>query len=158
RAFESSLVSYLREGANILLDTTETKLKHMSVLYVGSGEYLSGPGSKRRWMQITSFAASQLQAQLEVLRKDPDIIKLRIDHEEHKKALVREGESQPSIFNVARYMAEIEMEQKRYNESLKQLLMQKSPLYLLAGSDVAGLLYEKSASKAQQKLEDLIAD
>jgi hypothetical protein len=158
QAFESSLVSELRDGANTLLDATETKLISMSRQFVvGTGPYPLDP--LRNVLEgHRQHGPGWAEREIEVLKKDPDIIKLAIDHKEYKEALDRELESKPSISNIAEYRAKLQKEQQRHNESLRQVVAKKSKLFFTPGFDVGDILHAKSGTIAQHKLIAFIVD
>jgi hypothetical protein len=156
RTFETSLVSHLREGASVVLDTTETRLKRMYAKYVGKGPHLD-------WLQNLSEGHPQhgfgwLERRIEELKQDPDVIKLWTDHEEFKRAMNREqAEDDPrNINDFARRQLErkrkLDKAQQQYNDSLRQVLRKKSELFFLPGFDVGSFLHEKSGQLAQNKL------
>jgi hypothetical protein len=163
RAFENSLVSHLRQGANVLLDATGDKLCLMDKLYLNPTFYGQ---SKEQWKRHRSYLASKLESQIEILRNDPDVLTLELDHEAYKRATDREArydlEHSTDIAGLVKRELErntkLEKEQQQYQESLRKLLIQKSPLYLLQGTDIAGLLREPNLERLQNKLDDLRVD
>jgi hypothetical protein len=159
RTFETALVSYLRDGATEILNTTEAGLHVMYNTYVGEGPHLS-------WLENVhdphgdygTFGPGWIEAEIEKVKADPDVIKLQTEHVKFKTAKEDER-SRLRWEGAGRLNRELRKEQQEYNELLRQVLKTKSPkLFFVRGFDVSGLLYEKSSDIAQNKLMSFIAD
>jgi hypothetical protein len=172
RTFETSLVSLLRDGASEVLDTTEARLKHMYARFVGKGPHLDyGQNLQEDYPQ---HGPGWLKREIEEVWQDPDVIKLKVDYEEFKRAMDREqgeddkqlenspGDIRPAFRHFTKRRKEREGKlhkaQQQYNESLRQILPKKSKLFFLPGFDVGSFLGEKSGEVAQVKLRDFIQD
>jgi len=156
RTFETSLVSHLRYEASEVLDTTETKLKHMYALYVGKGPHLD-------WRQNLDEGYPQkgpgwLKRHIDEVKENREVIKLGEEYKEFKRAMDREQEQDDKPLHYFERKRKLQKAQQQYNKSLRQVLTKKSPLFFLPGFDVGSFLDEKSSEVAQNKLIRFIQD
>jgi len=157
RTFENALVADLRALATSFLDDTEVRLVQVQDRFVGNEGKGWGPG--------------YLQAEIEKVNNDPDVIKVQKEHKEFTQAIDQEQQEDDQKWRtalLARQYTHIyyqrkkerqdkrDKEQQQYTEALRQAVARKSILKLPPGTDVNTILSANSGHRAQVILRDAI--
>jgi hypothetical protein len=162
QAFETSLVTDLRDLATAALDDTESRLLRMDRQFVGLWQ-------KKQW------APGYLGEEIHRINADPDVAKEKEGHRERVARLDEEQKKNEPSFVVAPSflpstnsfdrlvrLAEIDdqrdEEDERYKEALRTTVAAKSNVKLSPGLNVEELLGARSAEEAQQRLVDFLVD